>query len=117
MEFSENESVLFQYAASYQKKDGHLYVTNLRIFFLSNSSSSEAQSFTWANVRSIAYSPANDPQQRAAIRIVSVIDEKAHSILLINADVSAKFAALEKAKSLISELRRTADAPAGTSSK
>ncbi|RYG65596.1 hypothetical protein EON64_11600, partial [archaeon] len=115
MEFGDNESVLFQYAASYQKKDGNLYVTSLRIFFIPNSSP-ESQSFTWANVKTIAFSPANDPQQRAAIRLVSVIDEKAHTILLINADVKAKFAALEKVKGLVSELRKSSSPPDPASS-
>lgn len=107
MEFEENEGIKYQHPATLKGKEGQVYITTLRIaFFPHQGGTSESLSFTWANVKSVEYTPANDPQARAIIRLGTVLDDKKHLIFLVHPDKDTRLANLETVKGIISDIRK-----------
>lgn len=106
MEYQNNEYQLFTHPAQRVGKEGQLLVTNFRLVFLGEENTVQL-SLGWGNVSNVQYSPSNDPQGRAALRITTTLkSEKPIAIQLSGGEKEERFIALESLKIIISIARK-----------
>lgn len=116
------EEILFRHSATVKGKDGVLEISQACFSFTPAARGQPRRVFTWPNVASIKYSPFNDPKGRAMVLLKTVLQEgetveDGIVVQLVGPSNEQNFRELERAKGIISNIRRVSKASAAAAAE